>query len=55
MPEAIEERFSDNIPDAAIAQINESYEFGWSQPENYTIKAPKGLSREVVELISKSK
>ncbi len=44
-----------NIPDPSVAKINEAYEYGWSQPEKYTIKAPKGLSREVVEMISKAK
>ncbi|MFC4453068.1 Fe-S cluster assembly protein SufB [Deinococcus sonorensis] len=37
------------------SNINTEYEFGWSNPENYAIKAPKGLSREVVEMISKAK
>ncbi len=31
------------------------YEYGFSQPERYSVKAPKGLSAEVVELISKAK
>ena len=44
-----------NIPDPSVAKINEAYEYGWSQPEKYTIKAPKGLSREVVEMISSAK
>lgn len=38
-----------------IASINNTYEFGWSNPERYAVKAPKGLSREVVEMISKAK
>lgn len=37
------------------SQINKEYEYGWSDPEKYAIKAPKGLSREVVEMISKAK
>ena len=37
------------------SQINKEYEYGWSNPEKYAIKAPKGLSREVVEMISKAK
>jgi Fe-S cluster assembly protein SufB len=44
-----------NLPDPEVAKIGETYEHGWSQPENYAIKAPKGLSREVVEMISKAK
>jgi len=35
--------------------INNGYEYGWSNPESYAVKAPKGLSRSVVELISKAK
>jgi len=35
--------------------INTGYEYGWSNPESYAVKAPKGLSRSVVELISKAK
>ncbi|GGJ18676.1 Fe-S cluster assembly protein SufB [Deinococcus roseus] len=38
-----------------IASINNAYEFGWSNPERYSVKAPKGLSREVVEMISRTK
>ncbi len=38
-----------------VAKINAEYEYGWSNPESYAIKAPKGLSREVVEMISKAK
>lgn len=38
-----------------IASINNTYEFGWSNPERYAVKAPKGLSREVVEMISRAK
>ena len=34
---------------------NNGYEYGWSNPESYAVKAPKGLSRSVVELISKAK
>ena len=49
------QQYSDNIPDPEVAKIAEGYEYGWSQPENYAFKAPKGLSREVVEMISKSK
>jgi len=36
-------------------EINNGYEYGWSNPESYAVKAPKGLSRSVVELISKAK
>ena len=49
------QQYSDNIPDPEVAKIAEGYEYGWSQPENYAFKAPKGLSREVVEMISKAK
>ncbi|MPY66828.1 Fe-S cluster assembly protein SufB [Deinococcus sp. SDU3-2] len=38
-----------------VANINKDYEYGWSSPERYAVKAPKGLSREVVEMISKAK
>ncbi|GBF05164.1 FeS assembly protein SufB [Deinococcus aerius] len=38
-----------------VANINAQYEYGWSNPERYAVKAPKGLSREVVEMISKAK
>ncbi|WP_104991365.1 Fe-S cluster assembly protein SufB [Deinococcus sp. NW-56] len=38
-----------------VANINKDYEYGWSNPERYAVKAPKGLSREVVEMISKAK
>ena len=37
------------------SSINTDYEYGWSNPERYAIKAPRGLSREVVEMISKAK
>jgi len=38
-----------------IAGINGQYEYGWANPEKYAVKAPKGLSRDIVELISKAK
>ena len=38
-----------------VAKINPDYEYGWANPERYAVKAPKGLSREVVEMISKAK
>ncbi|MBB6097568.1 Fe-S cluster assembly protein SufB [Deinobacterium chartae] len=43
------------MSNAEIANINSEYEYGFSQPEKYALKAPKGLSREVVEMISKAK
>ncbi len=44
-----------NLPNSEVESIGENYEYGWNTAENYEIKAPKGLSREVVELISKNK
>ncbi len=42
---------------AQIAQINSDYEerYGFRDEENYIYKAPKGLSREIVEKISELK
>jgi Fe-S cluster assembly protein SufB len=49
------QQYSDNLPNPEVGLIGDTYEHGWSNPENYAIKAPKGLSREVVEMISKAK
>ena len=38
-----------------VSSIGATYDYGFSTPENYEFKAPRGLSREVVELISRSK
>src|ERR687887_974561 len=46
------------IPEnAALQQINADYaeRFGFHDPENYLYKAPKGLTREIVEKISEFK
>ena len=36
----------------ALEGIKDEYEYGWSQPENYTFKARKGLDHDVVDQIS---
>ena len=48
-------QYTDNLPNPEVAKINDGYEYGWSQPEKYTIKAPKGLSADVVKMISSAK
>ncbi|AFZ69205.1 Fe-S cluster assembly protein SufB [Deinococcus peraridilitoris] len=45
-------------PEIATKQLeigNAEYEHGWANPETYAVKAPKGLRRDVVEMISKAK
>ena len=32
--------------------INDSYKYGFHEPENYSFKSKKGLSQEVVKAIS---
>src|SRR5690606_24641705 len=41
----------------ALAHINADYaeRYGFSDPENYLYKAPKGINREIVEKISEMK
>ncbi len=41
----------------AIADLNQDYleKYGFSDPEEYLLKAPKGLSHELVEMISRHK
>ncbi|HEX2864499.1 MAG TPA: Fe-S cluster assembly protein SufB, partial [Deinococcales bacterium] len=48
---------SDPVIPAAedVSSIGATYDYGFATPENYEFKAPRGLSREVVELISKAK
>jgi Fe-S cluster assembly protein SufB len=42
---------------AALAELNQDYEsrYGFHDPEEYLVKAPKGLSHEIVEMISRYK
>ena len=42
---------------AALADLNQDYEsrYGFHDPEEYLVKAPKGLSHEIVEMISRYK
>ena len=44
-------------PDRSITDINQDYleKYGFHDPEEYLLKAPKGLSHEVVEMISRYK
>ena len=40
-----------------VATINQDYasRYGFHDPEDYFLKAPKGISHEVVEMISRKK
>ncbi len=38
-----------------IAQLNEEYQYGFHDPEEYVFKSGKGLSRQIVEAISEYK
>ncbi|MCP4168497.1 MAG: Fe-S cluster assembly protein SufB [Chloroflexi bacterium] len=39
----------------ALQGVKDDYEFGWSQPEDYTFKARKGLDHDIVDQISDMK
>ncbi len=39
----------------ALIGVKDDYEFGWSQPEDYTFKARKGLDHDIVDQISDMK